>query len=74
MKGNETGDLWIDVGNACLDRAKAILEEKGDISIVKTLIDATVELEMVNLRWAEQSRSALPASLLRKQGPHTKES
>ena len=46
-------NLWIEVGNACLEKAKDLLQSSERVSEARILIDAAVSLEMVNLRWAE---------------------
>lgn len=63
-------NLWIEVGNRCLFHAKEMLEPCGTVSIevahaAAELIQAAVEIDELNRRWASQTRSVEPACPVR---------
>lgn len=54
-------NLWLDVGNKCLMKAEALLDSETvstatTIETVKTLVETAIAIDMLNLRWEEQSR------------------
>lgn len=56
------GDLWMDVGNKCLEKASALLEDEAaptaeTAGAVRELVKTAIEIDLLNLRWAQQSRS-----------------
>lgn len=57
---NET-DLWTEVGNRCLQRASELLDGEtapaaATAETVRCLVETAISIDMLNLRWAEQSR------------------
>lgn len=57
----ENNSLWEKIGNKCLERAEELLEDKDttpeQAEVASKLIYAAIEIDRLNLRWAEQSRS-----------------
>lgn len=56
-------DLWTEVGNKCLRRASELLDDKtapaaATAETVKVLVETAISMDMLNLHWAAQSRSA----------------
>ena len=52
---------WHEAGELCLDNAIALLKDETapaavTAEAVKTLIEAAVSIDLLNLRWEEQSR------------------
>ena len=57
----ENNNLWEKIGNACLERAQALLESEtvstaATAETVKTLVDVAISIDLLNLRRKEQSR------------------
>lgn len=55
-------NLWLSVGNRCLSCAADLLNEKtapaaATVETVEKLVGIAIAIDMLNLRWAEQSRS-----------------
>lgn len=54
-------NMWEEVGNKCLTHALALLDEKtaptgATVETVHALVNIAIEIDCLNLRWAEQSR------------------
>jgi len=55
-------DHWEQIGNQCLKRALDLLQTKttptaATVEVVKGLVEIAVEIDMLNLQWAVQTRS-----------------
>ena len=61
-------NLWEDVGNLSLAKAKELLEKMNTaptpegIEAVERLVGIAVKIDMLNLQWEVQSRSAAAVS------------
>lgn len=60
---SERINLWEDIGNACLAKAKALLADDSaptaaSVEAVSKLVHIAIDIDMLNLRWALQSRYA----------------
>lgn len=58
MKGR---NLWEEVGNACLKKASDMLGQSAAptddaVETAAKLVRVAIEIDMLNLRWAEQNR------------------
>lgn len=54
-------NLWEAIGNKCLQKANEMLNDKtapvaGTIEAVKELVGIAISIDMLTLRWAEQTR------------------
>lgn len=54
-------DLWAEVGNKCLSKATALIDSEtvptaATVETVKGLVETAISIDLLNLRWAEQSR------------------
>lgn len=61
VQKKEQESLWEQVGNRCLERALALLNEEtaldmNNIRAAKELVKIAVSIDLLNLRWTEQSR------------------
>jgi hypothetical protein len=55
-------DTWIEIGNKCLSHANTLLEGETTptmetIRTVRELVETAIEIDRLNLQWAQQSRS-----------------
>ena len=61
-------NLWEDVGNLSLAKAKELLEKmdtdpmETDLEMVERLVEIAVKIDMLDLQWEVQSRSAAAVS------------
>ena len=59
-------NLWIQVANSSLRRAMNVIERETiptaeTVGIVKGLVDIAISIDLLNLRWEEQTRSCAGA-------------
>lgn len=55
-------NLWVEVGNKCLQRASELLDDKtapaaATAETVKILVEMAISMDVLNLRWAQQTQS-----------------
>jgi len=51
-------DLWAAVGNGCLKKAEALINEEATmtaatVEIIEKLVSIAISIDMLNLRWEE---------------------
>ena len=60
-------NLWLEVGNKCLKHASELLDHEYLVAAetaatVKCLVDAAVQIDLLNLRWEERTQLYAAAS------------
>jgi len=56
-------NLWNEVGNKCLQRASELLDDKtapaaATAVTVRVLVETAISMDVLNLHWAQQTRSS----------------